>query len=246
MTASLLGAGSRLAFNSPLSADRADRLARDLAARKPATVTDLGCGWGELLLRVVANTVDARGVGVDTHGPDLERGRAAAAARGMADRVTFVDAPAAESTDRSDVVISIGAYQAFGGVAEAFRALFDRVNPGGCVLAGIEYWERTPTAEELAHMWPDMSVDDCTDLATLVDVASAAGFRPLRIETVARGEWEEFESGHTADAEEWLLANPDHPDADALRTRVDAARSIWLRGHRDVMGFAYLTLGVPV
>jgi hypothetical protein len=26
---------------------------------------------------------------------------------------------------------------------------------------------------------------------------------------------------------------------------VDRHRDIWLRGHRDVMGFAYLTLGVP-
>ncbi|NJC84565.1 hypothetical protein HC030_18650 [Planosporangium mesophilum] len=58
---------------------------------------------------------------------------------------------------------------------------------------------------------------------------------------VANGE--EFESGMVADVEEWLLSHGDHPEADELRAKLDAQRNIWLRGHRDVMGFAYLTLG---
>ncbi|MGC9668666.1 hypothetical protein ACNTMW_19175 [Planosporangium sp. 12N6] len=43
--------------------------------------------------------------------------------------------------------------------------------------------------------------------------------------------------------EEWLLSHADHPEADAVRAKLDKHRSIWLRGRRDVMGFAYLTLG---
>jgi hypothetical protein len=62
-------------------------------------------------------------------------------------------------------------------------------------------------------------------------------------ETATLTEWDEFESGLATGAEEWLLANPDHPEAGAVRDRLDTHRSIWLRGHRDVMGFAYLTLG---
>lgn len=75
-------------------------------------------------------------------------------------------------------------------------------------------------------------------------MATAAGFRPLRIETAMRGEWEEFESAYGAELEEWLLDHPDHPRADEVRTKVDQHRNTWLHGHRDVMGFAYLTLGV--
>ena len=70
-------------------------------------------------------------------------------------------------------------------------------------------------------------------------------------ETVAikhhtREEWEEFESGFAAGSEEWLLANPGHPQAAEVIAKLDAHRDIWLRGHRDVLGFAFLTLGVPV
>jgi SAM-dependent methyltransferase len=242
--APLLGRGTCLDFMAPLSAERADRLVGDLVALKPSTVIDLGCGWGELLLRLVAARPSIRGTGIDTHAPDLTRGRINAGARGLSDRVTFVDGPAADHQGSADLVISIGAYQAFGSVGEALRVLHDLVNPGGRLLFGAEFWEQPPTAERLAKMWSGITADDCTDVAGLVDHAIVAGFRPLRIETATRNEWEEFESGLAADVEEWLLSNVDHPDADGVRAKLDTQRNIWLRGHRDVMGFAYLTLGL--
>jgi hypothetical protein len=241
--APVLGTGARLDFMAPLSAQRANRLAADLAALTPSTVIDLGCGWGELLLRILAACPQAHGVGVDTHGPDLVRGRDNAAARALSDRVEFIDGPAAEQLRAADILINLGAHQALGGVTTALRALHDAVNPGGRVLFGAEFWEHPPTPGQLANMWPGMSVDDCSDLAGLVDQAVAAGLRPLRIETATAGEWEEFESGLAADAEAWLVTHCDHPEAARVRAKLDTQRSIWLRGHRNVMGFAYLTLG---
>src|SRR5262245_7278832 len=142
----VLGTGACLDFMAPLSAGRANRLAADLAALKPSTVIDLGCGWGELLLRILAACPDANGVGVDTHGPDLARGRDNAAARLLADRFAFIDGPAAEHLRPADILINLGAHQALGGVTEALSALHDAVNPGGRVLFGAEFWERPPTA----------------------------------------------------------------------------------------------------
>jgi cyclopropane fatty-acyl-phospholipid synthase-like methyltransferase len=42
-----------LTFLSPLSEERAARLVGFLGGAGPATVLDVGCGWGELLLRVL-------------------------------------------------------------------------------------------------------------------------------------------------------------------------------------------------
>src|SRR5262245_49787738 len=109
-----LGTGSRLDFMAPLSAERADRLVADLAALKPATVIDLGCGWGELLLRILTSCPGSAGIGVDTHGPDLARGRANATTRQLSDRVTFIEGPAAQHLGSADIVVNLGAYQAFG------------------------------------------------------------------------------------------------------------------------------------
>jgi hypothetical protein len=91
-----------------------------------------------------------------------------------------------------------------------------------------------------------MTPADLPDLAGLVDLAIAAGFRPLAVETATRDEWERFESGYLADWEEWLRVHGDDPRADEIRTRADMHRNEWLRGYRDVLGFAYLTLARPV
>jgi cyclopropane fatty-acyl-phospholipid synthase-like methyltransferase len=214
-----------------------------LAASGPEAVADYGCGWGELLLRVLEAAPRAHGVGVDVHGPDIARGRENAVKRGLTDRAAFIEGPAADHASKADAVINCGAYQAFGAIPQAFKALRALVNPGGRMLFGAEIWDRTPTERELTAMWPDTDLDTCLYLPDVIDAAVAAGFRPLRIQTATRGEWEEFESGYAATAEEWLLANPDHPEAGQVRDRLNAHLSIWLRGHRDVMGFAYLTLG---
>jgi len=240
------GSGARLTFHGPLSAARADRLAAELAATGPQTVVDYGCGWGELLLRVLEAAPGAHGVGIDIGGADIARGRDNATKRGLSGRVAFIEGSATDHASMADVVISCGAYQAFGTVPEALQVLRTLVKPGGMLLFGAEIWDRAPTEQQLAAMWPGISADDCLYLPDLVDAAVAAGFRPLRVQTATRGEWEEFESGVAAGAEEWLLANRDHPEAEQVRERLDSNRSIWLRGHRDVMGFAYLTLGVPL
>jgi cyclopropane fatty-acyl-phospholipid synthase-like methyltransferase len=104
-----LGTGATLTFNSPLSIERANRLAGLLAARRPATVADLGCGWGEFLLRVLAAAPDASGTGVDTHAADLARAREAASVRHLGDRVVFVEGSASDYRHRTDALISIGA-----------------------------------------------------------------------------------------------------------------------------------------
>jgi cyclopropane fatty-acyl-phospholipid synthase-like methyltransferase len=228
-----------------MSVERADRIARELASNNPGTVADFGCGWGQLMFRVLENAPDATAVGYEIHGPDVVRGRAEAAERGLADRATFVEAPAAEYSGSADLVINSGAHQAFGTIPEALRTLRKLVNPGGRLLFADGFWEKVPTDADLATMWPGMTVDDMPTLPDLVDQAIAAGFRPLRVETSTPAEWEEFESGVTQGAEEWLLANGDHPEFQAVRAKVDQSRAFWLRGHRGFMGYAFLTLGVP-
>jgi cyclopropane fatty-acyl-phospholipid synthase-like methyltransferase len=196
-----------------------------------------------LLLRVLSAAPGARGSGIDIHGPDIARARQNADKRRLADRAVFIEGPAADHASKADAVISCGAYQAFGSISEALKTLRGLVKPGGRVLFGAEIWDRTPTEQQLSAMWPGTTLSSCLYLPDVVDTAVEAGFRPLRIETATLGEWDEFESGLATGAEEWLLANPDHSEAGQVRDRLESHLSIWLRGHRDVMGFAYLTLG---
>ncbi|HEV2253101.1 MAG TPA: methyltransferase [Streptosporangiaceae bacterium] len=243
---------SQLAFHGPLSQARATSLTDRLTRTRPRTVLDIGCGWGELMLRILAAAPDATGVGIDLDEDDLARGRAAAQARGLAGRVTFAcESGVGTTRGPADLLLCVGASQAVsdvqppGHIAAALTALRRLVTPGGRVLFGDGFWQRPPTGAELAAMWPGTTAGELPDLAQIADLAVAAGFRPAWIETATEAEWEEFESGYQADEEEWLAAHPDHPEAAEIRQRVDDHRSYWLRGYRGLLGLAYLTL-IPV
>jgi len=77
---------TQLTFHGPLSEVRAARLVARLTRNSPRTVLDVGCGWGELILRVLAAAPDATGLGLDTDEGDLARGRANARAHPVRQR----------------------------------------------------------------------------------------------------------------------------------------------------------------
>ena len=234
-----------LTFNSPLSDARAEALADRVARRLPAddaVVHDLGCGWGELLMRIAARAPQARAVGVDSDPSLVDRATAAATERHLGTRVTFDTGDAADDHGTADAVVCIGASHIWEGLEAALAALRARTRPGGTVVLGEGTWPPGAMADPTV-VPPDMPAMPST--ADLVDLAVGAGFRPLHVEEASREEWDAFESRYLRDLEEWLLAHPGHADADDVRRRADEHRTRWLRGYRGLLGLCYLTLGVP-
>ena len=215
---------TRLTFHGPLSEGRAARIVARLARTSPATVLDLGCGWGELMLRVLEAVPGAVGTGIDVSGADLARGRDSAAARGLAGRASFVE-ESAVGTARgpADLVLCVGSTHVLSAdrpprhTVSALHALRRLVSPGGRVLLGEGFWEHPPSPAEIAAMWPGTTAGEYRDLAGLVGLAVSAGFRPEWIETANLEEWDDFESGVAADTEEWLASHPGHPLAAETR-----------------------------
>jgi len=243
---------TRLTFHGPLSEARAGRLVDRLTRARPATVLDIGCGWGELMLRILAVLPEATGFGFDTDEGDLARARDTARARGLSDRVTFAHESGVGTTrGPADLVLCIGSSHALTeaeppeSIAAALAILRRLVTPGGRVLLSESFWQHPPTEAELAAMWPGTTAAEMPDLPGLVDLAVGAGFRPAWIETATGEEWENFESGYQCDEEEWLATHAGHQEAARIAAQVDEHRSFWLRGYRGLLGQAYLTL-VPV
>jgi SAM-dependent methyltransferase len=230
-----------LDFNVPLSGARADSIAAALAKARPGSVLDIGCGWAELLLRILSASAGTQGVGIDTDGVVLERARRNAQDKALGERLQFVETVAPTEGDPVDLVICVGSDHAYGDQRQALRALHRLTKPGGRVLFGTTFWETSPTREQARAT--DIEPEALSDLDGLVDLAMSAGFRPLWMQTASRDEWEAFESGYLADWEEWLHRYGDHPTAAEIRKKADTHRKGWLAGYRDVLGFAYLTLG---
>lgn len=223
-------------WNTPLSqAHAASLLARLEPAGRPS-VLDLGCGWGELLLRALGNR-SATGVGVDTDARLLARGRAAAAQRGLQTRVTFVEGRAEEYAEPADRVLCIGAAHAWGGARRALPALAKLVRPSGRVLFGDGVWESPPTepARELFG-------DGVLPLPELQRLIRAAGWRVQHRSVAGPDEWDEFERSWHAGREEWRLAHAGDPRASAVAAELAARLSEYVDVYRGVLGFTYLVL----
>jgi SAM-dependent methyltransferase len=222
-----------LRWNTPLSEPHAEELLDHLALAGATTIVDLGCGWGELLLRAAARTA-AKAVGIDTEPAGLTRARRAARDRGL--DVEFAEQEAATWQGRADRALCIGSSHALGGS----RRMLDRlaeVVPRGRVLVGDGCWETAPTEAAEAIFG-----EDVLPLPDLVAACGDAGWQVLHLSTATRSEWDDFESRHRAGPREWLLANPEDPRAAEVKAREDAREREYLTVYRGVLGFAYLVL----
>jgi cyclopropane fatty-acyl-phospholipid synthase-like methyltransferase len=228
-------------WNTPLSEAHASDLLDQLDVAGAQTILDLGCGWGELLIRAVAprsgDPSRRTGVGVDRDEALLERGRRSAARRGLGDAVRFVPGAAERWDQPAQRVLCIGAGHAWGGDAQALAALTAVVEPGGRLLFGDGCWERAPTSAAA-----ELFGTDVLALPELARAAGDAGWRVLHLSTADQREWDEFESTWRAGREQWLAAHGDQPQAPEVRAELDALLAEYLV-YRGVLGFAYLVLG---
>jgi len=222
-----------LTFMTPLSGGRADELVRFLADGLDGTVLDIGCGWAELLLRVVEAAPAAHGLGVDTDVSAIAHGRELAARRGVSDRVTLRAADGRTLAPQpAEAVICIGASQVWGPPVEdnrpldyaaALTAIRAMVSRGAHVVYGEGIWSRPPTPEAVAPLGGRR--DEFVSLAQLVEVAVAQGFMPVAVHEASIDEWDEFETGYSACYAHWLAEHgADHPKAREVRERARRQR----------------------
>jgi cyclopropane fatty-acyl-phospholipid synthase-like methyltransferase len=239
-----------LTFLTPLSESRARRLVTFLAEDEPSTVLDVGCGWGELLLRVLEASTTSRGLGVDLDDEAVAAAHRRAVDRGLADRATFEAVDAREVSGSFGAITCIGASQIWGpevkeaqpldyaAALAALRALLPR---GGRLVYGEGIWSATPTAAATAPLAG--RDDEYVGLGDLVELAKTQGFAVMAAHEASVDEWDEFESGFAAGYARWLTDHAeDDPEADEVRGLAARQHAAYFGGYRGILGLAYLHL----
>ena len=165
-----------LTFNAPLSDRCAETVLGRLGLDRVHTILDLGCGWGELLLHALERAPAAKAVGVDLHPIALERAGRAAAARGLAGRVRFVegDLETMVKARNADLVLAVGIGSPTRPTRHVLTLARENLRPGGAALLGDGYWRRRLDAAERRALGTDVR-----ELGSLLDLerdAVAAGF----------------------------------------------------------------------
>jgi len=225
-------------IKSPLDDDSVRRLLERGVPRGDERVLDLGCGGGEWLLRALAMGPKLHAEGVDISGDDLAQAREAASRLGVGERLVLhhQEAEGFVSSQPFDLVLSVGAAHAFGGLLPTLAAARKHLAPGGRVLIGDGFWDRDPS-EEAVEM-----LGDFADLATTVDRVVADGWTPVDGHVSTRRELDDYEWACWGSLASWALDHPADPDsAQALETAT-TRRSEWLRVYRDTWGFVSLVL----
>jgi ubiquinone/menaquinone biosynthesis C-methylase UbiE len=232
-----------LAFHDPLDPATIDAIL-DLAGLQPgARVLDIGCGPGELVIRI-AERYGCAGVGIDAAPNQIMAAieRASRRARDVDLRFEIGDASAAELEPESfDFTACLGSAHALGGTEPALRTMYDVTRPGGHVLYADGFWEREPPPEYLEAL--GATRDELGTFGDLLNAAQDAGLTPIYCHVTTGQEWDRYEWTLILNAQRALDADPAGELSEALGDRVRAARSrLAAPGGRGTLGFAALLL----
>ncbi len=158
-------------------------------------------------------------------------------AAGLADRIEIVESDA-ESFElgRYDAALCIGATFAYGGLVPTL----ERLKPAARVLAvGEPYWRMWPLPPDpFSGEQERTAEDDWLPLLETVEGFESTGVRVVSLIASSQDDWDRYESLHWQTLDEWLAANPAHPQADEFRELGAARRARYLGWEREAMGWA--------
>ena len=225
-----------LPFHNPLEPERIDEVLGVLPLGRSDRVLDIGCGSGELMIRI-AERFGCGGLGIDDAEIQIEAARRRAQERVFYTGLEFAVAdartvPPAEAGFA--LTACIGSLHAVDG---DLRRLAELTAPDGYVLIGDGYWRRPPEPEYLEAL--GASADELPDYAGLIRSGIDAGLEPLYVAVTTETEWDRYEWTLIANGLRFARDQPDDPDAADVREWALRARDRYLvPGGRDTLGFA--------
>jgi SAM-dependent methyltransferase len=218
-------------IQNPTSAEKIRRLGAYLRLGPDSSVLDLACGKAGPAL-VLAREYSCRITGVELRPAFAAAARDRVAAAGLGDRIEIHVGDARDFSapaGRYDAAVCVGATFVWGHIGDAAAAIAPMARQGGAIAIGEPFWATPPEPG---------AAEDFVDLPSTVDRFESAGVSLSGVIGSSVDEWDHYESQHWLAIGEWLLANPDHPDAPEIREQDRRLRNHYLLRRRGRLEWA--------
>jgi len=204
-------------------------------------VLDVGCGRGELLLRI-AELTGASGFGVDLAEDQIAIARAEAEARIPDGRVRFEALDArrlAEPEGSLALAACVGSTHALGGLQTTLERLVPLIRPDGCLLVGEGFWAQKPSADLLRTLG-DAAEEELTSYAELLAAGEPHGLQPVYATRATAQDWDGYEWADVLNADRYAREHADEEGVELLRDRVEFGRRrrLLAAAQGEALGFA--------
>jgi SAM-dependent methyltransferase len=224
---------------NPVNEDRLERLYDLLELKRGARVMDIGCGKGEMLIRL-AEKYHVKGVGVDKSPYCIREAAESKRERVPRTELKFLEMDGAqykiENGESSDLAMCMGATWIYGGYRNTIKVLAGMTKPFGFVMVGEPFWRRNPPAEYLKS--GELSADSFDTHHGNVAAGEVEGLRTVYTLVSGEEDWDMYEALHWYAAAGYALTNPQDPDLEELSALVSKDRESYLRWGRETLGWA--------
>jgi SAM-dependent methyltransferase len=233
-----------LPFHNPLDGARIDEAIELLDLGPADRVLDVGCGPGELLVRMAQRT-GCSGLGVDASELVVAEARRRAQARAPGAGLRFVAGDAQDLVEGDAAFTAaccLGSTHALGGLGPTLARLAGAVGPAGAVLLADGFWARRPDPAYLEALG-GAGEEELPDLGGLLRAGDGVGLRPVWVATSTPRDWEAYEWALIANGDRFAREHDGDPVAADVRAWIDRARERLLApGATDTLGFALVLL----
>ena len=226
---------SKHELQNPTSAQKIRTLGVSMNLTPEGHILDMGSGRGGPAI-LLASSFGCRVTCIEQSEEFLVAARLKAKEAGVDGLVELVQGDAREfpmDTERYDATLCLGATFVWDGLQPTVEALARGTRSGGFVAVGEPYWRSWPLPDAFE---PEEGYD-FVPLGETVQRFEAGGVELVSLVGSSTDDWDRYESLHWQSLEEWLHANPDHPDADKFRERGRRDRDLYLRWYRDLLGW---------
>ena len=232
-------------YCNPVAAAKIERMLDLMPLEAHSRVLDLGCGRGELALRIIER-FGASVIAVDHSPAMLDSARERAEWTGALGKLHLDDVDIARyeaDPETFHLTVMIGAGGIAGGIAQVFGRLKGWTRGSGYVLVGERYWKQRPGPEYLAVL--ECSEGQYLNHRGNVQAGADAGLIPMLAVTASLDEWDEYEWKFFRSIEAYAREQPSDPDAPPMLERMRRWRDAYLRWGRDTLGFGIYLFARP-